>query len=89
MPTEKVSTKFDRIFAQLDEMRIDIAKIKVREDNEQRQLNDLGVKVDAVRIQLATIVGKETVRATISGIVGAIVSGVAVWLITMIKGSAQ
>jgi len=87
--SDREHTKFDRIFAQLEEVRLDIAKIKVREDSEQKQLDDLGVKLDEVRIQLASIVGKESVRATISGVIGAVVSGVAVWLIQIAREAAR
>ena len=85
---DRVSTKFERVFEQLDEVRIDIAQIKVRADTEQKQIDAILVKIDGLSATLNQIVGKDSVRAAIYGVVGSIVAAVVAWLITLVKGGS-
>ena len=81
------SKKFERVLADLKELREDVVTIKAHEEDEQRRLTEMAKKLDGVVCTLHEIIGKESVRAGLYGVIGSIVSGVAVWLITLIKGS--
>lgn len=80
------SKKFERVFADLAELREDVVAIKAHEEDEQRRLAEMAKKLDGVVCALHEIIGKESVCSGIYGVIGAIVSGVVVWLITLIKG---
>lgn len=80
-------SKYARIFAELSDLREEVVTIKAHEEDEQRRLAEMAKKLDGVICTLHEVIGKESVRASIYGVIGSIVSGVAVWLITLLKGS--
>lgn len=81
------SSKFERVFAKLADLREEVATIKAHEEDEQRRLAEMAKKLDGVICTLHEVIGKESVRASIYGVIGSIVSGVVVWLVTLVKGS--
>lgn len=87
MPTNSVENKFKRVFDDLADVRERVVKIEVHEENEQRQLEEVKDKLDNVSATLHEIIGKESVRSGIYGVIGAVVSGIVVWLITLVKGN--
>ena len=87
--TERVSDKFGRIFCDLDELKQRVAKIEVRDDLEREQLASIAEKVDSITASLHEILGKEAVRSSVYGVIGAIVSGIVVWIVTLARGGTQ
>lgn len=86
---ERITDKVGRIFSDLDELKQRVAKIEARDELEREQLASISKKVDRIAESLHEILGKEAVRSSVYGVIGAIVSGVVVWIITLAKGSAQ
>lgn len=87
--TERVSDKFGRIFCDLDELKQRVAKIEARDELERSQLNFIAEKVDSIAASLHEILGKEAVRSSVYGVIGAIVSGIVVWIVTLARGGTQ
>ena len=87
--TERVSDKFGRIFSDLDELKQRVAKIEVRDELEREQLESISEKVDRIAASLHEILGKEAVRSSVYGVIGAIVSGIVVWIVTLARGGTQ
>ena len=86
---ERISDKFGRIFGDLDELKQRVAKIEVRDELEREQLASISEKVDRSAASLHEILGKEAVRASVYGVIGAIVSGIVVWIVKLARGGAQ
>ena len=86
---ERISDKFGRIFGDLDELKQRVAKIEVRDELEREQLASISEKVDRIAASLHEILGKEAVRSSVYGVIGAIVSGIVVWIVTLARGGAQ
>ena len=86
---ERISDKFGRIFCDLDELKQRVAKIEVRDDLEREQLASISEKVDRIAASLHEIPGKEAVRSSVYGVIGAIVSGIVVWIVTLARGGTQ
>ena len=86
---ERISDKFGRIFCDLDELKQRVAKIEVRDDLEREQLTSISEKVDRIAASLHEILGKEAVRSSVYGVIGAIVSGIVVWIVTLARGGTQ
>ena len=86
---ERISDKFGRIFGDLDELKQRVAKIEVRDELEREQLASISEKVDRIAASLHEILGKEAVRSSVYGVIGAIVSGIVVWIVTIAKGGTQ
>ena len=86
---ERISDKFGRIFGDLDELKQRVAKIEVRDDLEREQLASISEKVDRIAASLHEILGKEAVRSSVYGVIGAIVSGIVVWIVTLARGGTQ
>ena len=86
---ERISDKFGRIFCDLDELKQRVAKIEVRDELEREQLASISEKVDRIAASLHEILGKEAVRSSVYGVIGAIVSGIVVWIVTLARGGAQ
>lgn len=82
---ERISEKFSRLFGDLDELKQRVAKIEARDELEREQLNSIAEKVDRIAASLHEILGKEAVRSSVYGVIGAIVSGVVVWIISLIR----
>ena len=86
---ERISDKFGRIFCDLDELKQRVAKIEVRDELERDQLASISEKVDRIAASLHEILGKEAVRSSVYGVIGAIVSGIVVWIVKLARGGAQ
>ena len=86
---ERISDKFGRIFGDLDELKQRVAKIEVRDELEREQLASISEKVDRIAASLHEILGKEAVRSSVYGVIGAIVSGIVVWIVKLARGGAQ
>ena len=86
---ERISDKFGRIFCDLDELKQRVAKIEVRDELEREQLESIYEKVDRIAASLHEILGKEAVRSSVYGVIGAIVSGIVVWIVTLARGGTQ
>lgn len=86
---ERISDKFGRIFCDLDELKQRVAKIEVRDELERDQLASISEKVDRIAASLHEILGKEAVRSSVYGVIGAIVSGIVVWIVTLARGGTQ
>ena len=82
------SGKFIRVFETLDEIKSALVRLETRDETRKEEIDDVKVKVEAIQKTLYQIVGKESVRSSIYGVVGAIVASVVTWLITIFcKGS--
>ena len=86
---ERITDKFGRIFSDLDELKQRVAKIEARDEFEHDQLNSIAEKVDSIAASLHEILGKEAVRSSVYGVIGAIVSGIVVWIVTLARGGTQ
>ena len=86
---ERITDKFGRIFGDLDELKQRVAKIEVRDELEREQLASISEKVDRIAASLHEILGKEAVRSSVYGVIGAIVSGIVVWIVKLARGGAQ
>ena len=86
---ERITDKFGRIFSDLDELKQRVAKIEVRDELEREQLASIYEKVDRIAASLHEILGKEAVRSSVYGVIGAIVSGIVVWIVTLARGGTQ
>lgn len=84
----KVSAKFERVFEQIDALKLEVTEMKVRNEIGEQTMKEISAKVDAISAALNQIIGKDSVRAGIYGVIGSIVSGTLVWLIQLIKGSS-
>lgn len=81
------NSKFERVFSELADLREEVVTIKAHEEDEQRRLAEMAKKLDGVICTLHEIIGKESVRASIYGVIGSVVSGTVVWLITLARGN--
>ena len=79
--------KYARIFAELADLKERVVKIEVHEENEKVQLQVVSEKLDQVTCTLHEVIGRESVRASIYGVIGSIVSGLVVWIVTLIRNS--
>ena len=86
---ERISDKFGRVFGDLDELKQRVAQLEVRDDLEREQLASISEKVDRIAASLHEILGKEAVRSSVYGVIGAIVSGIGVWIVTLARGGTQ
>ena len=86
---DRIIDKFGRIFCDLDELKQRVAKIEVRDELERDQLASISEKVDHIAASLHEILGKEAVRSSVYGVIGAIVSGIVVWIVTLVRGGTQ
>ena len=86
---ERITDKFGRIFSDLDELKQRVAKIETRDELEREQLASISEKVDRIAASLHEILGKEAVRSSVYGVIGAIVSGIVVWIVTLARGGTQ
>ena len=86
---ERITDKVGRIFSDLEELKQRVAKIEVRDELEREQLASISEKVDRIAASLHEILGKEAVRSSVYGVIGAIVSGIVVWIVTLARGGTQ
>lgn len=82
-----VADKFARVFEQIDDCKERLTKVEVYEEVEQKKIDEISAKLDDVTTTLNQIIGKEAIRSSIAGVIGAIVAGVATWIISLIRGS--
>ena len=87
--TKPLIDKFGRIFGDLDELKQRVAKIEARDEVERVQLASIYEKVDRIDASLHEILGKEAVRSSVYGVIGAIVSGIVVWIVKLARGGTQ
>lgn len=80
---DSTSGKFIRVFETLDEIKSALVRLETRDETRKEEIDDVKVKVEAIQKTLYQIVGKESVRSSIYGVVGAIVASVVTWLITL------
>ena len=81
-----VAEKFARVFEQIDDCKERLTKVEVYEEVERTKIDEISAKLDDVRTTLNQIIGKEAVRSSIAGIIGAIVASVVAWIISLLKG---
>ena len=86
---DRITDKFGRIFGDLDELKQRVAKIEARDEVEHDQLKSISEKVDHIAASLHEILGKEAVRSSVYGVIGAIVSGIVVWIVKLARGGTQ
>jgi len=77
------SGKFLRVFETLDEIKESLVRLETRDETRKEEIDGVKAKVEAIQKTLYQIVGKESVRSSIYGVVGAIVASVVTWLITI------
>lgn len=82
-PGNSTSGKFLRVFETLDEIKITLTRLETHDETRKEEVDEIKVKVDTIQKTLFQIVGKESVRSSIYGVVGAIVASVVTWLITI------
>ena len=66
-------------------MKVVVAEMRTRNEIADKSIEKIDAKIDAISTTLNQIIGRESVRAGIYGVIGAIVSGVTVWLLSLIK----
>ena len=81
--SNSTSGKFLRVFETLDEIKITLTRLETHDETRKEEIDEIKVKVDTIQKTLYQIVGKESVRSSIYGVVGAIVASVVTWLITL------
>lgn len=84
--SEAASKKFLRVFDTLDEIKTTLTRLETHDEVRKEEIDEIKTKVDSIQKTLYQIVGKESVRSSIYGVIGAIVASVVAWLITLIKG---
>ncbi len=87
MPTPN-SEKFSRVFEQIDDIKERVTKIEVFESVEKAQLKEVSLKLDEMRDTLNQIVGKDSVRAAVYGVIGSVVAAVVVWILTLVRDNS-
>ena len=77
------SSKFLRVFETLDEIKASLIRLETRDETRKDEIDGVKVKVESIQKTLYQIVGKESVRSSIYGVVGAIVASDVTWVITI------
>ena len=85
---DSTTGKFLRVFETLDEIKITLTRLETHDETRKEEIDEIKVKVDAIQKTLYQIVGKESVRSSIYGVVGAIVASLVTWVITLFKGGS-
>ena len=81
--SSSASGKFLRVFETLDEIKTSLTRLETRDETRKEEIDEIKGKVEAIQKTLYQIVGKESVRSSIYGVVGAIVASVVTWIITL------
>lgn len=81
----KPAAKFERVFDQIEQLKLEVSEMKVRNELGEKQMEKIEAKIDEIAATLNQIVGKESVRAGIYGVIGSIVSGAVLWVISLLK----
>ena len=80
------SSKFVRVFETLDDIKTSLTRLETRDEARKEEIDEIKVKVEAIQKNLYQIVGKESVRSSIYGVIGAIVASVVTWVIKLASG---
>ncbi len=80
---ESTGGKFLRVFATLDEIRERLVVIETRDETQRAEVAEIKKQLGEVQKMLYQIIGKESVRSSIYGVVGAIVASVVTWIISL------
>ena len=80
------SGKFVRVFETLDEIKTSLTRLETRDETRKEEIDDIKAKVEAIQKTLYQIVGKESVRSSIYGVIGAIVASIVTWIIKTASG---
>lgn len=81
------SSKFLRVFETLDEIKTSLTRLETRDETRKCEIDEIKTKVDDIQKSLYQIVGKESVRSSIYGVIGAIVASAVTWLLSLWKGN--
>ncbi len=79
--------KFERIFQKFDEQSERLVRVEQSAEFEKQEIVELRADVKALQATVNQYIGKSVIMAAIFGIIGTIVSGVVVWIISLTKGS--
>lgn len=82
------SKKFERIFQKFDDQSERLVRVEQAEEFEKQEIAELRADVKALQATVNQYIGKSVVMAAIFGVIGTIVSGVVVWIISLVKGSS-
>ena len=80
------SSKFVRVFETLDDIKTSLTRLETRDEARKEEIDEIKVKIEAIQKNLYQIVGKESVRSSIYGVIGAIVASVVTWVIKLASG---
>ena len=80
------SGKFVRVFETLDEIKTSLTRLETRDETRKEEIDEIKAKVEAMQKVLYQIVGKESVRYSIYGVIGAIVASAVTWVIKLASG---
>lgn len=79
--------KFERIFQKFDEQSERLVRVEQSAEFEKQEIVELRADVKVLQATVNQYIGKSVIMAAIFGVVGTIVSGVVVWIISLAKGS--
>ena len=82
-PGNSTSGKFLRVFETLDQIKNTLTRLETHDETRKEEIDDIKGKIEEIQKTLYQIVGKESVRSSIYGVVGAIVASVVTWIITL------
>ena len=78
--------KFLRVFETLDEIKTSLTRLETRDETRKEEIDEIKAKVEAIQKTLYQIVGKESVRSSIYGVIGAMVASLVTWIIKVATG---
>lgn len=78
--------KFLRVFETLDEIKTSLTRLETRDETRKEEIDEIKAKVEAIQKTLYQIVGKESVRSSIYGVIGAMVASLVTWIIKLATG---
>lgn len=85
-PNGSTGGKFLRVFETLDEIKTSLTRLETRDETRKEEIDEIKAKVEAIQKTLYQIVGKESVRSSIYGVIGAIVASLVTWIIKLATG---
>ena len=84
MPGE--STKFERIFRKFDEQTERLVRVEQSEEFEKQEIAELRADMKALQATVNQFIGKSVVMGAIYGVIGSIVAGIVIWIVSLAKG---
>jgi tetrahydromethanopterin S-methyltransferase subunit G len=84
--TGSTGGKFLRVFETLDEIKTSLTRLETRDETRKEEIDEIKAKVEAIQKTLYQIVGKESVRSSIYGVIGAMVASLVTWIIKIATG---